>query len=689
MSQQPPAPTPGGGNIYINGRIEGKNFAIGPYAQVNVVENHFQAQISEASLRQVIVRILQEGGTQASHLAALGVSSGVAPLALRAEQLSPQNPFTPPIGIPPLPQSVQPRDLDRTNAAFAEIGQLLWQIDQQIQGGTAQEVAVGGQRLNLVALLIQQGNLALWRFRRGALCLFAEQASLYALAESQSPALPAVQAFQAAARSNVEVLRSWVLFQKYRTRQPALVDQTDWNALNQGRWQAVLDSWVATRRLSSEQAQAERLYLSALGERYDSQAVQAAAREAEWSFSEVLRRQPDQSAALINLAALLAESALLAYIETGVADRARLQQARNLFQQAHVLLDHRQDREGQIALAQCLLYEATSLPPDAHLEQVQWAIRQEQQMRATLGQNTLGLLRLDIAERNLARRDPSFFDRKKIEQARDILIGAGAMAGLIALAEQWLGTLTQMVEFLQGGLKVGAGQHQPMLHPGHPGGSVPGPTGPTQVPAPGTSPTPTPGLQGNPHAPPGVRGGGLTRHQATAAKATSKSVAHKLLGTTVGKSIAGALAIAVVAATVAGVILGHRTLQVGTQNGPFNLSFSGFVSGSMVGTSNGPCGVDPAGHEYQVSEAGTINGTTYDFDFVLNSYHGPGNYAVTINTNTSYVLVRLTQPGRTGWLGQSGRITVNGDEKSGSVSANMLAPGPNTQVQVTGSWICQ
>jgi hypothetical protein len=257
------------------------------------------------------------------------------------------------------------------------------------------------------------------------------------------------------------VLRSWVLFQKYRTRQPALIDQTDWNALNQGRWQAVLDSWVATRRLSSEQAQAERLYLSALGERYDSQAVQTAAREAEWSFSEVLRRQPDQSAALVNLAALLAESALLAYIETGVADRARLQQARNLFQQAHVLLDHRPDREGQIALAQCLLYEATSLPPDAHLEQVQWAIRQEQQMRATLGQNALGLLRLDIAERNLARRDPSFFDEKKIERARDILIGAGAMAGLIVLAEQLLGTHTQMGEFLQAGWHAGAGHRLP------------------------------------------------------------------------------------------------------------------------------------------------------------------------------------------------------------------------------------
>ncbi len=177
MRQQHPAPTPGGGNVYISGRVEGKNFAIGPYARVNVVENHFQAEIGEARLRQMIVRILQEGGIQASHLATLGVSSGVAPLALRAEQLSSQEPFAPPIGIPLLPPSVQQRDLDRTSAAFSEIGQLLQQIDQQIQGGRAQEVIAGEQRLNLVALLIQQGNLALWRFRQGTLRLFAEQAS--------------------------------------------------------------------------------------------------------------------------------------------------------------------------------------------------------------------------------------------------------------------------------------------------------------------------------------------------------------------------------------------------------------------------------------------------------------------------------------------------------------------------------
>jgi hypothetical protein len=729
MRQQSPAPTPGGGNIYISGRVEGKNFAIGPHARVNVVENHFYADIGEVRLRQVVARILQEGGTQANHLAALGVSSGVAPLVLRAEQLSPQEPFAPPIGIPPLPSYVQPSDLNRTSAGFAQISQLLGQIDQQIQGGKAQEVSAGGQSLNLGALLLQQGNLDLWRFRQGASRLFAEQASFYALSEPQSPAQPAVQAFQAAARSNVEVLRSWMLFQKYRTRQSALIDQTDWNALNQGRWQAVLDNWVATRRLSSEQAQAERLYLSALGEHYDSQAVQTAAREAEWSFSEVLRRQPDQSAALVNLAALLAESALLAYIETGVADRARLQQARNLFQQAHVLLDHRPDREGQIALAQCLLYEATSLPPDAHLEQVQWAIRQEQQMRATLGQNALGLLRLDIAERNLARRDPSFFDEKKIEQARDILIGAGAMAGLIVLAEQLLGTHTQMVEFLQAGWHAGAGHRLPMPHPGQSGGNAPGPTSSPHASVPGTHPA---------H--------GASTMQ-SAGKAAARGVRHKLLATMHGKIIAGVLATVVVLGASAAVLAvrAHQTPPAGpvVTTSPTSeprsrcstsslgtkpdlgrptefaiygarncqLELSGIrCSKSQGGISMHMTSNDVIDHSFLYSmdillgTAAPLNpdGTTYNGTPFNYRYTGPGTYtppqveitfdefqlsSQTRSNQWELIYIADVAPnGRLDLASKGGTVIIDSSEKTGSVDATLV--GGSGTIHITGHWTC-
>ena len=443
MNQPSPAPASTGDNIIINGRVEGKNFAIGAYAQVNVVEQHFHAEIGDAHLRQMVRSVLQEGRTQLGRLASLGVSSGVAPLTLGAEQLSPHDPFASPISIPPLPPSVQPQELDQTDTAFAAVNQLIEQIDCQIQGGQVQEVIAEGQSLNLVALLLQQGNLALWRFRQGALPLFAEQASLYALAQPQSPPL---LAFQTAAKGDHELLRSWVLYQHYRERQPAFMDQPAWEALNQGRWHDVLHDWVAQQRLSGEQAQAEQQYLAAIGEPYNSHTVQTAAREAEWYFSEALKRQPDQSTAMVNLGALLAESALLSYIETGKADRTRLSQAQNLFQQAQVLLEQHPDREGQIALAQCLLYEATSLPPDVQLETVQWAATQVQQMRAALRQEVPTALRLDMAQRNLARRDSSFLDRQKIERARDILVGAGAAATLITLAGRWLSINSRIVE---------------------------------------------------------------------------------------------------------------------------------------------------------------------------------------------------------------------------------------------------
>jgi hypothetical protein len=223
-------------------------------------------------------------------------------------------------------------------------------------------------------------------------------------------------------------------------------------------------SW-AQQRLSGEQAQAQQQYLSAIGERYDADVVRTAAHEAEWYFVQALQRQPDQSAALVNLGALLAESALLGYIETGTADRARLNRARDLFQQAQTLLEQRPDQEGKIALAQCLLYEAISLPPDAHLEAVHWAAIQTQQLRASLGQVPPEALRLDIAQRNLARRDPSFLDRQKLERARDLLLGAGAMAGLVALVEYWLGAHTQMDHLLGAGIEAAQRQPPPLSHP--------------------------------------------------------------------------------------------------------------------------------------------------------------------------------------------------------------------------------
>lgn len=450
------------GNISIEAPVSGDLVQIG-HGNMAV----FQLKVAGAkdatirlnpqdSLWQLLTRILAEGRAQSEALTSGGFSPTIVAPCLHTEDFQLDAPFSSPFGIP----SLLSGNADQLAENFASLYGFLGQLDQQF-GGTLVGMNDGQQDLNVSALLLQKGNQTLWRFRQGALRLFAEQTSLYMLTELQDPAQPMLGAFQTAAKTNLEVLRGWVLFQKYRTKTPALIDLQAFNELSQGHWQVVLDLWSTGQCLSPEQAQAERSYLNALGDHYDTQMVQIAVREAEWYFREALRRQPNQSAALVNLAALLSESALLAYIEMGRADRTRLEEARKLFQQAHAILNQRQDRDGQIALAQCLLYEATSLPPDARLEIIGWASSQMQQLRNALEAHAPELIPWGIAQRNLARRDPSFVDRKKIEQARDILMGAGAMAILTTLAEQWLSTHSQIIEKI----KAVPGYHLPPSHP--------------------------------------------------------------------------------------------------------------------------------------------------------------------------------------------------------------------------------
>lgn len=554
MSQQFPLPdrslnggSSNSGDIAVNAPVAGNVVLIGHNNRAV-----FQLKVlgvQDATIRlnpqdplfHHLTQMVADWSAQSHQLTSGGFSPAIAAPCLRAEDFQPGAPFSSPLGIPaPLAEGA-----DQLARNFASLYEFLGQLDQQF-GGTLVDLNDGQRGLNMSVLLLQKGNQALWRFRQGALRLFAEQTSLYALAEPQNPAQPAFGAFQAAARANLDVLRGWVLFQKYRASQPALIDQAVFAALSQGRWQAALEDWRSEQRLSQEQVQAEWSYLSALGERYDAQAVQTAVEEAEWYFREAIRRQPGQSAALVNLAALLAESALLTYIATGSADRARLQQARDLFQQAHALLDQRSDQDGKVALAQCLLYEATSLPPEARLEMVQWAANQTQQLRAALGPTAPGSVRWDIAQRNLARRDPSFVDWKKIEQARDLLVGAGAMAVLVTLSQQLLGLHVPLTQAATAGIA----SHPAPAQLAHPGGSA---VGSPHVPA---------GGQSIPHALHQVPASGAAGHGATAARAASQGAAHGLrhaLSTVVGKIVAVAVVTTVVAASVTGVVLTHRS----------------------------------------------------------------------------------------------------------------------------------
>lgn len=590
--------------------------------------------------------MVADGNAQRNQLTSSGLSPTIAAPCLSAEDFQPDAPFRSPLGIPPPLVG----DADQLARSFALLDGFLEQLDQRFDGTLVGLNDGRQQGLNVSDLLLQEGNLTLWRFRQGALRLFAEQASLFALAEPQNPAQPELVAFQAAARVDLDVLRGWMLFQKYRASQPVLIDQAVFMALLQGHWQVVLNGWSTGQRLSLEQIQAERSYLNTLGERYDAQAVQTAVREAEWYFREALCRQPTQSVALVNLAALLAESALLTYIETGTADRTRLQQARDLFRRAHNLLDQRSDQEGKVALAQCLLYEAISLPPEARLEIVQWASSQAQQLRATLGPDAPGSVRWDIAQRNLARRDPSFFDWEKIGQARDILVSVGSMAILGTLAQQWLGMHAHMSAASQGGLQAGAGYHPTPEHVEHPGGSVAG----------ATHAAPS-GEQSASQALRQVSAKGSADHAATTTRVASHDITHKLrhlLSTVAGKIIAVAVVTTVVVAGVAGVALTHHTVVniVGdwnvTYGAPAVVTISG-SGGAYTETAKSPVRV--TGSSCYLAP-GTIIAT---FSGLGTSYTGQhGLWYVNNCSFARWVSLRLTLNGNTlkGVFGDGGTV---------------------------------
>jgi hypothetical protein len=444
MSQRVPQ-TSHNRNSKIEASIKGHVVVIGHGNQVRVeVQGSKDRLLTLAPLQlQDLVQALADGNKQAQALTAGGLRPVLVAPALRADDLRIVSPFASPLGIlAPIAENTT-----RMVHIFSALDFYLSQLDQQF-GVTIAGVSDGQQKLNLGDLLLQKGNLALWRFREGALRLFAEQAGLYALSDPQYGTQPTLQAFQTAARNNLEIQRAWVLFLKYHKQQAGLIDQQAYAALSRGYWQEVLERWGTENRLTREQNQAELLYLSAIGHHYNRQEVQQAVREAEWYFGESLRRQPDTGATMVNLAALLTESALLSYIEIGMADRSRLEQGRNLFQQAHTLLAQRPDREGKIALAQCLLYEAISLPTNAHLETVKWASTQTQRLYARVGQQAPATLRWDVMERNLARRDSGFFDWQKLQQAKELLVSAGSAAALVSQTEQLLGTHSPLAQSL-------------------------------------------------------------------------------------------------------------------------------------------------------------------------------------------------------------------------------------------------
>jgi hypothetical protein len=314
----------------------------------------------------------------------------------------------------------------RVASGFSGASAQLQQIERQLAAPVV-EFAVGDQRLDVVGLLVRQGNLALWRFRQAASRLSGQQSTADFMARLEWPAPPELQAMNAQARGNIQVLRGlalWNMVQPLLSNQPNVT----WSASNQllqGRWSDVLDGLQANGTIDAETAMHARTQLEALGQPYNPGDVNAAAQEAEQAFRQALERDPHSTAAMVNLATLLADWASFGYAATGTADRDRLGSAQTLFGQARQLLASRTDPASLNELGRCRLYMATALPPGANLDAVQAMTMYAQLMQAAHSRAAQQTVQWDTVRRLMARNSPEFVDQAAVAEARELFTRAG------------------------------------------------------------------------------------------------------------------------------------------------------------------------------------------------------------------------------------------------------------------------
>jgi hypothetical protein len=106
------------------------------------------------------------------------------------------------------------------------------------------------------------------------------------------------------------------------------------------------------------------------------------------------------------------------------------------------------------------------------------------------------------------------------------------------------------------------------------------------------------------------------------------------------------------------------------------------VGGQATSVSPGsPCGRLAGG--FYVSLTFAAGSTTYALTISIAGYSGPQAYAAP-PARVSLRPLRSSQPML--YTGTSGRVVVNADERSGTVSESLN--GQSTQVRVSGSWSC-
>jgi hypothetical protein len=306
---------------------------------------------------------------------------------------------------------------------WAEVAPQLQQMDQLLPGPVL-DLTVGGQRLDVVEVLIQQGNLALWRFRRAWARFFGGQVIGNFLGRLEWPYLPDFQPIADRARTDIEVLRGLALQQ---TLPGPLSGRPDLAPLlNQGRWREVLNLLGTSGTVDPDMLRFAQTEIEELGQPYNPNEVTAAFQAAEQALNQALQRQPASTAALVNLATLRAEAALYAYVVNGVADRNMLTNAHELFARAGAILGQRQDPAGRIELAKCLLAASTALPAHADLDGVDVAAAYADLQRAALSRPAQQRILWDAVRRNAARQ--AFIDGNGIRQARDLFAAGGEMS---------------------------------------------------------------------------------------------------------------------------------------------------------------------------------------------------------------------------------------------------------------------
>lgn len=133
-----------------------------------------------------------------------------------------------------------------------------------------------------------------------------------------------------------------------------------------------------------------------------------------------------------------------------------------------------------------------------------------------------------------------------------------------------------------------------------------------------------------------------------------------------------------------------------------NFTFSGGVAGTMMLSTFQACyssstlcytscssKIGSGGHTYFGKGQGEIKGVTYEFEFFINPYTGPGTY--TSGTSTNVMLMQNNHE----WESYGARsnhtsivVSING--KTGTIRAtiSMMSPlyDPTSTVSVTGSW---